>query len=165
MASTAGGCDYHGGNWNYFANTIAPFFADHYVRAYSGDNVYWQVTGTAGHHVAIVQWDIVHHYIGEGVVTFQVKLHEDSDAIEVAWGELTHGGSGNDGNIVGIVNAAGNARTTYAYFGTTGMEAVSGGSVTFGPSNPPLPAPELPTVALAGLGLVVVLGVVMLRRK
>jgi len=117
-------------------------------------NIRYQTLGTAGSREFVVGFYDVQHYLGGSPVTFEMILHEGSNAIEFQYGSITSDGGQHS---VGIENAA----------GTDGLQVLlSSSSLDFGntgylivPSAVPIPA----TVWLFGSGLLGMIGIA--RRK
>ena len=78
-----------------------------------GDRILTQTIGAEPNRVFIVSWSVVHHYSGaDPVVTFQIKLFEGTNDIEVHYESAPSDGGL---HMVGIVNATAQRHIAYSW--------------------------------------------------
>lgn len=103
---------------------IFPYYSDLNPGACAGGSsscMFYQTVGTAPYRVMIYEWKQVPYYFNSGALTFQAKLFETTNCIEVHYQNVAAGG-GN--NLAGYQNAGGGAAYTYSY-GAGGFTASS----------------------------------------
>ncbi|WP_374496166.1 PEP-CTERM sorting domain-containing protein [Zoogloea sp.] len=129
-------------------NQIAVFHMD-WMTVTPGAAIYYQTVGVAGSRQFIVQWNRVNEFANDNRATFEVILHEGSNAIELQYLDAR---SYDHAVTVGIQNANADVGLGYVEAARGVAIANSGLCISTGAGCPGGTVPEPASMGLLGLG-------------